>query len=90
MDGLLAGAAHSVQGCGGNLNGETSEQDTKTADVGPLLPGLGYAAGDDIFNEGGINADPVGQAAKGLGQQGIGPYFAVGSPATAEGQANGI
>ncbi|CFR76417.1 Uncharacterised protein [Mycobacterium tuberculosis] len=56
MVGLLAAAALAVDGGGADVFGQTGRQPGHPADVVGLLPELGHATADDLFDVTGVKA----------------------------------
>jgi hypothetical protein len=90
VDGLLAGAAHPVQGNSRNGDRKTGEHHRETTDVGALLPGLGYGTVHDVLHLLRAYTGPFDEPREDAGEQGVGPHLAEGAATVAERGADGF
>ena len=74
MDRLLAGTALPVDGHTGHTLGPARRQQRGAADVEGLLAGLHDAAPDDVVDDAGVDAGPLGKAVEHLRGQFGGVY----------------
>lgn len=86
VNGLLARSAHPVEGDGRDLDGEVREHHRETPDVRALLPGLRYAAGNDVLDRPGLYPGPLYKPAQRVREERVRADLPKGPVPLAEGR----